>query len=169
MDPSLFRLCREVMAAVLSQLCCHVHWLHCKSLRTTSEIIIRRWWHSVFDDDDELLSDRWRTRVRHHGNPEKWISWPQFDLSAPPKESEKRRAERGWRGFKAAAAAKAAWVQTVEGMIQIWSGVSAPVAYWETRDCTVARTKCGRNRWDVDGAERENPAERGRCSRSPLI
>lgn len=86
-------------------------------------------------------------RIRHHGNPEMWISWPRFDLSAVSKESEKRRAERGWRCCsKAAAAAKADWVQIVEGMIQIWSGVSAPVAYWETRDCTVALTKCGRNR-----------------------
>lgn len=52
---------------------------------------------------------------------------------------------------------KADWVQIVDGLIQIWSGVSPPVAYWEPRDCTVALTKCGRNRRDVDGAGRKEP------------
>lgn len=33
-------------------------------------------------------------RVRPHGNPEMWISWPPFGLSTPPKESEKRRAKK---------------------------------------------------------------------------
>lgn len=79
-----------------------------------------------------------------------WISWLRFDLSAASKEREKRRAERGWRCCsKAAAAVKADWVQIVEGMIQIWSGDSAPVAYWETRDCMVALTKCGWNGCDA--------------------
>lgn len=50
---------------------------------------------------------------------------------------------------RAGAAAKADWVQIVEGMIQIWSGASAPAAYWETWDCMVARTEQNENCWDA--------------------
>lgn len=90
-----------------------------------------------------------------------WISWLRFDLSAASKEREKRRAERGWRcRSKAAAAAKADWVQIVEGMIQIWSRDSAPAAYWETRDCMVALTKCGRNGCDALSSDRGSREEK---------
>lgn len=50
---------------------------------------------------------------------------------------------------RAGAAAKADWVQIFEGMIQIWSGASAPAAYWETWDCMVAQTEQNENGWDA--------------------
>lgn len=102
-------------------------------------------------------------RTQKCGSAGSGLIFPQ-----PSKEREKRRAERGWRCCsKAAAAAKADWIQIVEGMIQIWSRDSAPVAYWETRDCMVVLTKCGRNGCDALSSDRGS--REGKPSRAKTV
>lgn len=79
-------LCCEVMAAVLSELWCRVHWLHCKSLQTTEwddneemMVLALRWWWwliSCSRRDDGwgfAITETQKCRSAGHG-----LIFPQF-------------------------------------------------------------------------------------------
>lgn len=120
---------------------------HCKP---QSEMIMMRWWHSALDDD-ELLSDRWRMRIRHHRNPRNvdQLATVWSFRSCIGKVRKGGQREDGDAVPRLQLQPRLTGFRMLEGWSRSGAEFSAPAAYWETRDCTVALTKCGRNRWDA--------------------